>query len=298
MRPRDLFSLLGSAAAGWSDDNAMRLSAALAYYSIFSLAPVLVIAISVSSLVFGQAAARGQVANQLRELAGDRAAIAIQALAQGADRRNASLSATVIGLVVILFGASGVFSELKGALNTIWGVTIRPGRPMLTLVRERFISFSMVLGVGFLLLVSLLLSAAVAALSQSLGNMLALPASVWQIADLVVSFAIVTLLFAMIFKVLPNVHIRWRDVWIGAAATAFLFTIGKILIGIYLGTSAIASYYGAAGSAIAILLWVYYSACILFFGVELTKAYVEKFGAGIVPDRRAMLRSEILRKRA
>jgi membrane protein len=161
---------------------------------------------------------------------------------------------------------------------------------MRTLIRERFISFTIVLGIGFLLLVSLVMSAALAALGASMRNLLTWPAFVWQIVDLLVSFAVTTFLFAMIFKILPNVQIRWRDVWTGAGITAFLFTIGKYLIGFYLGTSAVASYYGAAGSAIVLLLWVYYSACILFFGAEFTKSYVQKYGCGILPDKRAIFR--------
>jgi membrane protein len=289
MRAREFFSLIAAAASGWVEDNALRLSAALAYYSLFSLAPLLIIVIAVAGLMFGEAAARGRVADQMRQLAGDRAAEAVQALVLGTSRKSTSLSATIVGLVILLFGASGAFSELKSALNTIWGVEIKPGRALLTMTRERFISFTMVLGVGFLLLVSLIVSAALAALGASVTNLLALPPFVWQSADLVVSVAVVTLLFAMIFKVLPNVLLRWSDVWIGAACTAFLFTVGKFLIGFYLGTSSVSSYYGAAGSAIVILIWVYYSACILFFGAEFTKAYVRKYRFGILPDKRAVL---------
>jgi membrane protein len=193
-------------------------------------------------------------------------------------------------VAVLLFGASGVFGELKGALNTIWGVEMKPGRALLTLTRERIISFTMVLGVGFFLLISLVVSAALAAVAVSMHRMLTLPGFVWQGADFLISLVVVTLLFALIFKVLPNVRLRWRDVWLGAACTAFLFTLGKFLIGFYLGTSGVASYYGAAGSAIVILLWVYYSACILFFGAEFTKAYAVKYGAGVEPDKRAVLR--------
>jgi membrane protein len=290
MRFRDIGSLLASAAAGWSADNALRLSAALAYYSVFSLAPLLVIAISVVGLVFGEAAARGDIADQMKQLAGDRAAEAIQMLVLGTRHKSASVSATVIGLVILLFGASGAFSELKDALNTIWGVAIKPGRPLVTIIRERFISFTMVLGVGFLLLVSLVLSATLTALGATMRNLLALPGAVWQSADILVSFAVVTMLFAMIFKFLPNVMLRLRDVWIGAGCTAFLFTLGKFLIGLYLGTSGVTSYYGAAGSVVVILLWVYYSACILFFGAEFTKAYASKYGSGVIPDKRAELR--------
>jgi membrane protein len=288
MRFRDIFSLLGTAASGWVADNALRLSAALAYYSVFSLAPLLMIAISVASLVFGEAAARGQISGQIKQLAGDRAADAIQMLVL--STRHKSLLATILGLVLLLFGASTAFGELKSALNTIWGVAIKPGRPLLTMVRERFISFTMVLGVGFLLLVSLILSAILAAIGSSMRNLLILPGGLLQTADVLISFFVITLLFAMIFKMLPNVMLRLRDVWIGALCTAFLFTLGKFLIGLYLGTSGVTSYYGAAGSIVIILLWVYYSACILFFGAEFTKAYACKYGSGVVPDKRAELR--------
>lgn len=295
MRVRSIITLLGTAGSEWMNDNALRLSAALAYYSIFSLAPLLVIVVSVAGLIFGEAAARGQIADQMGELAGHRAAEAIQALVLSTSRKSASVSATLIGLAVLLFGASGAFTELKDALNTIWGVTVRPGRPWSTLVRDRFLSFTMVLGVGFLLLSSLILSAALTAISNSMRNLLTLPAAVWHCVDFLVSFAVVTLLFGMIFKVMPNVRIRWRDVWVGAGGTALLFTIGKFLIGFYLGTSGVGSSYGAAGSAVVILLWVYYSACILFFGAEFTKAYVLRYGCGIVPDRWAVLRPGVSR---
>ena len=295
MRWRNFFSLLGEAASESIEDKAMRLSAALAYYAIFSLAPLVIIVISIAGLIFGEEAARGQIAEQIRQLAGDRAAEAIQSLVQSASGKTASVFATLLGLVALLFGASGVFGELKDALNTIWGVAVKPGRPLLTLIRDRFLSFTMVLGTGFLLLISLVISAAVAALSTYMRHRLPLPAFVWESLDFVISFGVVALLFAMIFKVLPNVQIGWHDIRIGALGTAFLFTIGKLLIGFYLGTSSIASSYGAAGSAIVILLWVYYSACILFFGAEFTKVYARKYGSGIVPNKRAMLVSEALR---
>jgi membrane protein len=290
MRLREIIRLFGTAASGWSDDNAMRLSAALAYYALFSLVPMLVMGITIAALVFGEPAARGQTAEQLRALAGANAGDAILAFMQGASQRSASLSATFVGILFLLFGASGVFSELKDALNTIWGVTVKPGNAALTMIRARVIAFTMVLGVGFLLLMSLTASAALAMLGKFAPNLFAWPAGALQFVDNTVSFCVTTILFALLFKLLPNVEIRWRDVGIGAVVTGFLFTAGKFLIGLYLGTTAMASYYGAAGSAIVLLLWVYYSACILFFGVEFTKAYVQKFGTGIKPDKRAMFR--------
>jgi membrane protein len=205
--------------------------------------------------------------------------------------------ATVIGTALLLFGASTVFTELKDALNTIWGVVVRPGRPFLRLVHDRFFSFSIVLAIGFLLLVSLVISVLLAALGLYMSGRFQLPAAVWRTWDFVISFAVVSGLFAMIFKLLPNVQLRWRDVWLGAVATALLFTLGKILIGYYLATSSIASSFGAAGSVVIVLAWIYYSACILFFGAEITKGYARNFGSGIVPNSRAVLVDDLLRAR-
>jgi membrane protein len=298
MRPRDLFPLLKEAASEWVDDNAMRLSSSLAYYAIFSLAPLLVIVISIAGLVFGEEAARGQLAKQISDLAGTRAGEAIQSAVQSsASQKTTGVVATVISMAVVLFGASTVFAELKDALNTIWGVVVKPGRPFLTLVRDRFFSFSIVMAIGFLLLVSLVLSALLAALGKYMSGRLQLSAAVWQTWDFFISFAVVSGLFAMIFKLLPNVRIGWRDVWIAGGFTAFLFTLGKFILGYYLGTSGIASSFGAAGSVVIVLAWIYYSACILFFGAELTKVYTRKFGSGIVPNNRAVLVADLLRAR-
>jgi membrane protein len=296
MRPWDLPQLLKEAASEWIEDGAMRLSASLAYYAIFSLAPLLVIVISIAGLVFGEEAARGQIAQQISALAGAHAGEAIQATVKAsASEKTTGVLATIIGLVVLLFGATTVFAELKDALNTIWGVTVKPGRAFFTLVHDRFLSFSIVLAIGFLLLVSLVLSAVLAALGKYMSAWLPLPAVVWQAGDFLVSFAVISALFAMIFKVLPNVRIGWDDVRIGAVVTALLFTIGKFLIGLYLGTSSIASSFGAAGSVVIVLVWIFYSSCILFFGAEFTKVYARKFGSGIVPNSRAVLVSDLLR---
>jgi membrane protein len=280
------------------EDNALRLSASLAFYSVFSLAPVLVIAVSIGALLFSEQTVRDQISAQLEALAGPRAADALEALlVTTAAQKRTGTFATIAGIIVMLFGASGVFGELKDALNTIWGVVIKPGRTLLRLIHDRFLSFSMVLSVGFLLLVSLLLNAILTALSKYINWMLPLPALAWQTLDFVGSFGVITVLFAMIFKILPNVRLGWHDVWIGAAVTSLLFVLGKFLIGFYLGASSITSAYGAAASVIIVLLWVYYSACILFFGAEFTKIYASKFGSGIIPNRRAMLWSEVVRAR-
>jgi len=288
---RDSLAVLGNAATGWNKDNAPRLSAALAYYALFSLAPLLLLGVMIASVALGEAAARGEVADEMRQYAGGRTADAIQVMLLTSSRKTAGIVATGVGLAALLFGASGVFTELKDALNTIWGVQLKPGRPIRALVRERLISFAMVLGVGLVLLASLVLSAVITAAESSLGRLFSQPALVWQGADIAVSVVVMTLLFAAVFKIMPNVIIHWRDVWAGAGLTAFLFTMGKFLIGFYLGTSRVASYYGAAGSAIIVLLWVYYSACILFFGAEFTKACLLMGGGTIRPDKRAMFRN-------
>jgi membrane protein len=195
--------------------------------------------------------------------------------------------ATGLGAVTLLFGLWGVFGELQDALNTIWGVTARPGRGVIGVIKQRFWSATMVVGIGFLLLVSLVASAWLAALGKLFSGLLPLPAAAMETANALLSFVIVTFMFALIYKLLPDVRIAWRNVWTGAAVTAVLFTIGKTLIGLYLGRSTVASVYGAAGSLIVILLWVYYSAQIVFFGAEFTKVYSRRLGAPLAPDRMA-----------
>lgn len=297
MQVSELLGLFKDAANEWVGDKASKLSAALAYYSVFSIAPLLVITISISGLFFGREAAQGEVANQLEGLAGESTATAIQSLVQSANHEATSLVATLIGLVTLLFGASGLFGELKDSLNMIWGVSVKPGRTIKTLIRDRFLSFTMVLGIGFLLMISLITSAILSAVSAFMQSYLPMPEAVWRTLDLVISFTGTTVLFGLIFKVLPDVQIRWRDVVIGAAVTALIFTIGKIGIGLYLGTSGISSSYGAAGSAIIILMWVYFSSSLLFFGAEFTKVYARKYGPGIVPDRHAELLSDVARQK-
>ena len=258
MHPRSLLPLLKEAASEWVDDGAMRLSSSLAYYAIFSLAPLLVIVISIAGLVFGEEAARGQLAQEISTLAGTGAGEAIQSAVQSsASRKTTGVLATVISTAVLLFGASTVFAELKDALNMIWGVVVKPGRPFLTLLHDRFFSFSIVLAIGFLLLVSLVISIVLTALGLYMSGRFQLPPSLWRTWDFVISFAVVSGLFAMIFKVLPNVQLGWRDVWLGAVATAFLFNLGKIGIGYYLATGSIASSFGAAGSVIIVLTWIF-----------------------------------------
>ena len=235
----------------------MRLSSSLAYYAIFSLAPLLVIVISIAGLVFGEEAARGQLAQQIASLAGKGAGEAVQSAVQSSTAHpSTGVLATFISTVLLLFGASTVFAELKDALNTIWGVVVKPGRPFFTLIHDRFFSFSIVLAVGFLLLVSLVISVLLAALGQCMSGRFQFPPAVWQAWDLVISLAVISGLFAMILKLLPNVRLRWHDVWLGAVTTSLLFTLGKFIIGYYLATSSVATSFGAAGSVVIILAWI------------------------------------------
>lgn len=284
--------LLGQSFNAWLGDNALRFSAALAYYSIFAMAPLVIIAISVAGLVFGEKAAQGQIYQQIEWLLGNKGAEEIQSIIHASSDPNKSTLATILGLITLLIGASGVFGQLKDALNSIWGVQLRPGHTFTMLLKDYLRDFSMVLGIGFLLLISLLLSAALQALNGFLSGYVHLPGFVEPITELI-SFSLLVLLFAAIFKVLPDVEIGWEDVWIGAIVTTVLFTLGKFLIGLYLGASSIGSSFGAAGALILILVWVYYSTTIFLFGAEFTKVYAEQFGSGIHPSPNACFVHEV-----
>jgi membrane protein len=283
---RHIWELVKEAGNGWMEDKAMRMAAAVAYYCILSTAPLVVIAIAVAGWVFGQQAAQGQLVDQMRELIGKEGADAIQAMLVHAAHPATSIAATVIGSLVLLFGASSVFIELQDSLNTIWEVTAKPGRTLWTLVKDRFLSFAMILAIGFLLLVSLLISAALAAVVQITG--MTNVGIIGHTLSFLVSFVVITLLFALIFKVLPDAKISWADVWIGSLGTALLFSLGKLLIGLYLGHSTIGSTFGAAGSLVVFVVWIYYSALILFFGAEFTKVYANRFGGRIEPTSNAV----------
>ncbi len=278
----------------WVADRALRFSAALAYYSIFAMAPLVIIAIAVAGLAFGEDAARGQVYQQIEWLLGPKGATEIQTLIQASCDTRQSWLATIIGVVTLLIGASGVFAQLKDALNSIWGVMLKPGGGIMRSLKEYLLNFSMVLGVGFLLIISLLLSAVLQAINNFMTGYLPIPSFVAPLTA-VASFVILVLLFALIFKVLPDVKIGWGDVWIGAAVTAFLFTAGKYLISLYLGTSSVASGFGAAGALILILVWVYYSTTIFLLGAEFTKVYATRYGSDIHPSRNACFVSERMR---
>ncbi len=280
MNPVPLLALCKQAVATWIDDYAPSMGAALAYYTLFSIAPLLLIVISIAGLVFGPDAARGQIFAELRELMGDEGAAAAQGLLQSVNKPAQGVLGTTVGVVLLGVGAISVFGELQNSLDRIWRAPGRAGGSgVWTLVRTRLLSFGMVLGVGFLLVVSLVASAAVAAVGKFSAPLFGAWVVVAELLNLALSFAVVTATFAMIYKIIPRVPIGWRDVWIGAAVTALLFAIGKSLIGLYLGRSTFASGYGAAGSLVVLLVWMYYSAQIFLLGAEFTKAYAETFGS-------------------
>jgi membrane protein len=283
MSPKAIWGLIKGAFSGWREDKVPRLGAALAYYTVFSLAPLLIIVISIAGFFFGDEAARGEIVGQFQGLVGEEGGKAIQTMIENAGREKGSgVVATMISVVTLLFGASGVFGELQDSLNTIWGVKPKPGRGILGMLKDRFVSFTMVLGIAFLLLVSLVLSAAIAAMGTVFGG--SDSEGLLHILNFVVSFGVITLLFAAMYKYLPDVKIEWKDVWVGAAVTALLFALGKFAIGLYLGKGSVASAYGAAGSLVILLVWVYYSAQILFFGAEFTKVYAKEYGSGLQPE--------------
>lgn len=282
------FGLIKESFKEWKDDGALDLGASLAYYTIFSLAPMLLIALSIASLFWDRGQLQGQLVAQMEGLVGRQGAEAVQTMLDNANRQGSGVLGTIIGFVTILFGATGLFAALQKTLNQVWEVEAKPGQGIWSFVRTRILSFGMVLGIGFLLLVSLVVSTAVAALGKWAQGLLPGAEVLFQVLTFLLSFGLAVVLFAMIFKYLPDVKIAWRDVWTGAVATALLFTIGKFLIGLYLGRSTVASSFGAAGSVIVLLLWVYYSAQILFLGAEFTQVYASRYGSRIQPDEHAV----------
>jgi len=268
----------------WVNNEPFELAAALSYYTLFSLTPVLVIAIGIAGIAFGHETAQQQILETIQDLIGPEGTEAVRVMIQNlSSRPETGRISTLLGFVVLFFGAGGVVAELQSALDKIWEVTPRPSSALWGFLRQRFISFAMVLAIGFLLLISLIASAILTSLTELLGQFVGATAVIIYVLDIIVSFFFVTLLFALIYKFVPDARIQWRDVGIGSALTAFLFTIGKFCIGLYLGTSGITSVYGAAGSLITILLWVYYSSLIFFFGAQFTRTYASEYGSGIIP---------------
>jgi membrane protein len=288
MKPNSLWKLLKTIFIKWLEDDPFQSAAALSYYTLFSLAPLLIISIAVAGFVFGREAAQNQIVSTIQGLIGHESALAVQAMIQNASNRpKTGMISTLLGGIILLFGAGGVVGQLQTSLNTIWRVSAKSDSSVRDFIRKRFISFAMVLGIGFLLLVSLAVSAFISALTRFIGSLFGEAAVIAHLLDILISFGFITLLFAMIYKFLPDARIQWEDVWTGAALTSILFTIGKFLIGVYLGSSGVTSIYGAAGSLITVLLWVYYSSLIFLLGAEFTEVYTNTYGSGVVPIENA-----------
>src|SRR6185503_3126525 len=273
----------------WTNDNAFELSAALAFYTIFSIAPVLLIAVGVASFFLAPETATTRIVDEMQKLVGAQGANAVRQVIESSRGFGKGLWAVSVGIVTLIMGATAVFGELQSALNRIWDVEATPDRGViLSLIVDRLRSFLIAVCVGFLLVVSLVKSAVISRLQHYMNNWLPGVPWVWQTANVVTSFLVVAALFAMIYKFLPDVVISWKDVWIGAAVTALLFSAGKYLIGIYLGRTATSSAFGAAGSLVVLLFWVYYSALISFLGAEFTQVYARRYGPGIRPEKHAV----------
>jgi membrane protein len=274
------WTMAREAGSAWSNDYAPSMGAALSYYSVFSLAPLLFIVISVAGLIFGDEAARGEVFGQLQGLMGDEAAAAVEAMLAGLRTPGRGATSALIGLGVLFVGATTVFAELQDALDRIWQVPPRERAGGLWgLLRTRLLSFGMILGIAFLLMVSLVFSAAISALGKWWSGVFGEWEPLLQAVNALVGFAMSTVVFAMIYKYIPRATVAWRDVWLGAAVTALLFTIGRTLIGLYIGKSGIASGFGAAGSVAIVFVWVYYSAQIFLLGAEFTHVYAQRCGS-------------------
>ena len=286
----NLFTLLKQTFNEWLQDKAPQLGAALAYYTVFSLAPLILVLLAIVGVIFRDdpAGAWDKITQQMGYFLDPSALQVVQGIAQKASQPGKSTIATIIGIALALFGATGVFGQLQDALNTIWGVKAKPAQGIFGFLRARFLSFAMVAGICFLLLVSLAIEALLKGFSHYVQSMLPGGIVVAVSVYLIFDFAVVVLLFAMIFKFLPDVRIQWRDVWIGAVMTAILFLIGKWLLGLYLGSGAAGSAYGAASSLITLLLWIYYSSQILLFGAEFTQVYAQRAGRELEPSHYAV----------
>ncbi len=283
------FGVVYNAFRRWSDGNAFVFAAALAFFTVFSIAPVVIIAVTIVGLVFGKEAASGQIAAQLQDMIGPNAAQAVQTAVANVQIDHSGILPTLIGIGAMIFGATTVFAQMQLSLNTIWGVRPKPSRSgIFVYIKTRLLSLTVVLAIGFVLLISLLLSVALQAIMTFASEWLPMPGFVMSILGLMLSLTVVTLLFATIFRVLPDVVLRWRDVMLGAFVTTVLFTLGRWVIAIYLARTATASTYGAAGSLVMLLLWVNYSSLILLFGAAFTRAHLEARGLTIRPRNSAV----------
>lgn len=284
-----VIEIVGETFHEWSEDKASRLSAALAYYTVFSIPPLMVVAIGIASLFTDRATIEEQVVNQAASLMGRQGGEGIQTILQSAEQPgNGELLPTLFGVALLLFGASGVFTQLQDAMNTIFGVKPDPKRGIMGLIQDRFLSFTMVLTIGFILLVSLMLSTVLASFGSFVGGLVTEAEILLWILNFIISFGVFMLLFALIFKTIPDIKIAWRDVLVGAAITALLFKIGEYALGFYFERSDPTSAFGAAGSIILLLLWIYYSAQIIFLGAEFTEVYARRVGSGVQPKENAV----------
>jgi len=290
------FKILGTTASNWNADEAFKESAAVSFYTLFSLAPITIIALAIAGLVFGKEAATKQLSAQLSQLVGKNSADMIQHTVASSAPQTHGWVSTIIGIGILIVGATTVFGQLQDSLNSIWKVKAKPSRSgWMVMLATRLISFAMVLTVGFLLLISLVLTTALSALVEMTNGRFSFPPEVLQVADLVVALGVITVLFAMIFKVMPDVQLPWRQVWLGAFGTSLLFSVGRVLIALYLSHSTVASAYGAAGSLVALLVWIYYSCAILFFGAEFVRAYCAAKGVEVLPKKTAVrVREEVV----
>lgn len=281
---KDGFTIMKGAIAGFSDDKAMKLSASLAYYTVFSLAPLLLLVISLAGIFLGKEAIQGQVFSEINGLVGNQAARQIEEMIKNLEKSGQTTLSVIIGFVTLLVGATTVFGEMQDSINTIWKVKAKPKRGWVKLLKDRLLSSSLIVSIGFLLIVSLLVNGMLLALSDNLKRLLPdITVVIFNIINASISFIVITILFGVIFKVLPDVKISWKGVRAGALFTAFLFMLGRVIIGFYIEKTSTGSAYGAAGSLIVILLWVYYTAAILYFGAEFTQSYAQFTGARIEP---------------
>jgi membrane protein len=286
---RKFWLILRQAIDDFLNDNGMKLSASLSYYTIFSLGPVLMIVIALAGIFFGREAVEGKIYYQINGLVGNEAALQIQEIIKNIEKSHDSSVGAIFGVIVLIFGATGVFTEIQDSINYIWSIKAKPKRGYLKLLFNRFISFSLIIAFGFILMVSLVMHALIDLLYEKLVRYFAdTLVIIFQAVNYVLLFGIISVFFTVIFKVLPDAKVRWRDAYVGAAFTSILFMIGKFAIGFYLGNSDVSATFGAAASLIILLLWVYYTSIILFFGAEFTKVYTLNFGAGIVPEDTAV----------
>lgn len=291
---KDIPSLIVQAYYELLDDKGFKMAAALSYYSAFSLGPLLIIVIAIAGFVFGEDAARGQIFHELKNLVGPDGAIMIETILKGAANKSAGFFAALVSIVLLVLGSIGVFLELQESLNIIWGVELRPGRGLWLFIRNRLISFSMVVATGFLLMVSLIISSAISLVNTYMSEQFPSIIPMAFIFNNLSSLIVLTVMFAMVYKVLPDVIISWKYVWFGAILTSVLFTLGKYLISLYLGSSSFSSTYGAAASLVIIFVWIYYSGLILYFGAELTQVVRKRYSTHkLLPGKDSMIMPKV-----